>query len=98
MPQRRYITAEEAISLLPEGNEIHTFYNVPFGLVGADWDRADILQKLAEADKIEIAGETARSIGHGLAVYDNDTKWQSEVLFVETDKYKLNEFDPIEEA
>lgn len=98
MPQRRYITAEEAISLLPEGNEIHTFYNVPFGLIGADWDRADIIQKLTEADKIEIAGETARSMGHGLAVYNNDTQWQSEVLFVETDKDKLNIFDSAEEG
>ena len=93
---RRFITADEAIALLPEGDEIHTFYQMGGALVGADWDRADILQKLVECDKIEIAGDQARAMGHGLAVYRSDSKWQSEVLFVETDEKKLNAFDPVE--
>ena len=94
--KRRFITADEAIDLLPEGDSIHTFYNESFGLIGADWDRADILQKLIESDKIEITGPEARSMGHGLAVYNNDTKWQKDVLFIETDKEKLDAFDPQE--
>ena len=94
---RRYITAQEAISLLPDRDEIHTFYDEPFGLIGADWDRADVIQKITESDKIEITGEAARSLGHGIAVYNDDTKLQSEVLFVETDEEKLDAFDPVEE-
>lgn len=91
---RRFITVEEAIALLPEGDYIHTFYQMGSTLVGADWDRADILQKLTECDKIEVAGDQARAMGHGLAVYRSDAKWQSDILFIETDENKLNAFDP----
>lgn len=92
---RRFITAEEAIGLLPEGENIHTFYNEFWGLIGADWSREEVIDKLKKSDKIEITGEIARSMNHGLAVFNNDTKLQSEILFVETDKKKLDEFDPV---
>ena len=90
---RRYITADEAINLLPDKNEIHTFINTPRTLLGADWSREDVIERLHTADKIEIAGEQARSMGHGLAVYDDSAKYQSDILFVETDKDKLDKFD-----
>lgn len=61
---RRYITADEAIKLLPEGDTIHTFVNIPMGLIGADWDRQEVIEKLRGSDKIEITGEQARSLGH----------------------------------
>lgn len=93
---KRFISAEQAISLLPEGDEIHTFYNMPFGVLGADWSRQDVIDKLNESDKIEITGEMARSMKHGIAVYNDDTKRQSDVLFIETDENKLDAFDPIE--
>lgn len=96
--ERRFITTEEAIALIPQDDEIHTFYQMGNSLVGADWDRADILQKLSECDKLEIAGGMARSMGHGLAVYRSDTKWQSDVLFIQTDEDKLNAFDPPQEV
>ena len=95
---RRFITAEEAIKLLPDGDTIHTFYNCGMGLIGGDWYREDIIQKLTESDMIEICGEQARALGHGLAAYNNDTRFQSEVLFIETDKEKLDTFDPPQEV
>lgn len=95
---RKYITPEEAISLLPDKDMIHTFYNHPRTLLGADWDREDIIEKLKEVDKIELTGENARKMGHGIAVYNDDIKWQSEVLFVETDEEKINAFDPMGES
>lgn len=91
---RKFITVEEAVDLLPEGDYIHTFFNMPFGLLGADWSREDVIDKFKTSDKIELTGEQARSLGHGLAVYNNDTKKQSEILFVETDMKKLLSFDP----
>lgn len=93
---KKYLSAEQAISLLPEGDEIHTFYNMPFGVLGADWSRQKVIDKLKESDKIEITGEMARSMKHGIAVYNDDTKRQSDVLFIETDENKLDAFDPIE--
>lgn len=94
---KRYITAEEAIGLLPERDGIHVFINGPFGLIGTDLDRQEILDKLKSADKIELTGETARNLGHGLAVYNDNAKLQSDILFIETDEEKLNKFDPEEE-
>lgn len=95
---RKFITVEEAVNLLPEGDYIHTFFNMPFGLLGADWSREDVIDKFKTSDKIELTGEQARSLGHGLAVYNNDTKKQSEILFVETDMKKLLSFDLDEEV
>ena len=91
---RKFITVEEAVDLLPDGDYIHTFFNMPFGLLGADWSREDVIDKFKTSDKIELTGEQARSLGHGLAVYNNDTKKQSEILFVETNMKKLLSFDP----
>lgn len=95
---KRYITAEEAADLLPDRDAIHTFKGVGPVLIGADWDREGVLNKLKTSDKIEIAGETARNMGHGLAVYNDNAKLQSDILFIETEEEKLNQFDPPEEG
>ena len=94
---KKYLNAEEAIALLPESEIIHTFYSTGICLVGGDWDRADILHKLTEVDRIEIAGHSARSMEHGLAAYNNGARLE-DVLFIETDKAKLDAFDPIAET
>lgn len=94
---KKFLTVEQAISLLPEGETIHTFYG-GVALIGADWERQEVIDKLKSVDKIEIAGEMARNMGHGLAVYNNDAKYMSDILFVETDKRKLDAFDPIMES
>ena len=96
--KKKFITPDQAKELLPKGKYIHTFYNEPFGLlVGADWKRKAIIDKLKKSDNIELTGETARNMGHGLAVYDNGAT-QRDILFIETDEKKLNEFDPLTEG
>lgn len=94
---KKFLTAEQAISLLPEGETIHTFYG-GVALIGAEWERQDVIDKLKSVDKIEIAGEFARRMGHGLAVYNDSAEYLSDILFVETDKKKLDAFDPIVES
>lgn len=86
---RTYITAEQAISVLPDGDSVHTFYNPGFGLVGADWSKEDITDKLRRSDIIELTGPAARGMGHGMCVYNKDTKRQSDILFVETDEARV---------
>lgn len=86
---KTYITAEQAISVLPDGDSIHTFYNPGFGLVGADWSREDIIEKILNSDIIELTGEMARGTGHGMCAYNNDTKYHDEILFIETDETRL---------
>lgn len=89
-----YLNYDEAVSLLPNGDNIHTFYNASFGLMGADWSRAEILKKLKEADiVIELTGEQARSMRHGICAYNKKAQYQSEILFIETDEGKLSDFE-----
>lgn len=97
MNGRRFINADEAISLLPDGDEIHTTIQGGMMFIGADWSREDIIDKIQKSERIEIAGPNARAMGHGLALYDKNAKYQSDILFVETDKAKLDAFDPQEE-
>lgn len=91
---RRYISYDEAVSLLPDSETVHTFINESFGLIGADWNRADILDKLKKSDIIEIAGKMARGTRHGICAYNKTAKHQNEILFIETDKERLEAFDP----
>ena len=86
---KTYITTEQAISVLPDGDTVHTFYNPGFGLVGADWSKEDITDKLRRSDIIELTGPAARGMGHGMCVYNKDTKWQSDILFIETDEERV---------
>lgn len=76
---------------MPEGDTVHTLYNLPGILVGADWSLAEVLHVLgAEGVRIELAGEKARETGHGMCVHPNKEKYyQSEILFIETDPDRL---------
>ena len=91
--KRRYISYEEAVLLLPDGEYVHTFYNASFGLVGADWSREEILDKLRKSDVIELTGSRARAMSHGMCAYNKDAKYHDEILFIETDSDKLEKLD-----
>ena len=94
---KRFLTAAEAIALLPASEFVHTFYNEPFALVGADWTKSEIMDEIRKADKIELTGEGARKLNHGIALYNKNIKFQDEILFVETDPERLERFDPQDE-
>lgn len=91
-----FITADEAIGLLPEGEYIHTFR--PSGVILADWLREAVIDLIRKSDSLELTGKLARSLGHGLAIYNFDAKMQPDILLVETDMEKLQALDPDEEA
>lgn len=91
--EKRFLTAEEAISILPDGEYVHTTYQTGFVFVGADWDREDIIDKIRNSEKREITGPNARAKGHGLALYPQGAKFQSDILFVETDMKRLEELE-----
>lgn len=94
---KRFISVREAIALLPASEFVHTFYNEPFGLVGADWTKSEIMDEIRRADIIELTGEGARNLKHGIAIYKKGTKRQDEILFIETDPERLEAFDPQDE-
>ena len=94
MNDMKYILKyDEAVTLLPDRDSIHTFYNEAWGLIGADWSRKEILDKLSQPESvIELTGKQACAVKHGIAVYNKNAKYQREILFVETDEEKLLAF------
>ena len=95
---KAYITTEQAISVLPDGDSVHTFYNPGFGLVGADWSKEDITDKLRGSDIIELTGPGARGMNHGICAYNKDAKFQSDILFIETDEARVSALEKELEA
>ena len=85
---KAFITAEQAIAILPEGETVHTFYNNPVALVGADWERSEVEDKIKKSDFRELTGPGAKGMHHGLCVY-NKGDTQGDILFIETDDAKL---------
>lgn len=73
---KTYLTKEQAIPVLPNGGTNHTFYNPGFGLVGADWERDDILDKIEKSDIVELTGPGARGMGHGIHDLD-ESGWSN---------------------
>lgn len=96
MSKRRYLTVEEAVSILPTGDEIHTQIQQGMVFIGADWSREEILDKIRKTEIREVTGPLARGMGHGLVLYNRNAKYQSDLLFVETDKTRLDALDPEE--
>lgn len=96
MIDRIFLSEQQAIDLLPEGERIHTFLNAPLALIGSDWSREDVIDKIRRSDFREVAGNGARSMEHGLAVYDSGYALM-DVVFFETDMEKLNVLYPAEE-
>ena len=88
--KKRFITYEEAVSLLIDGENVHTFKQGGSILWGCDWSREYVLQGLKNADHIELAGETARGMKHGIVFYNDK---DCDPVFVETNEDKLVEFD-----
>lgn len=90
--EKRFITAEEAASLLNDGDNIHTFVN-PNGamLIGADWQRSEVIKLLEEqSGKIEIGGEMCRKMAHAIVVWRGN-----DPLFIENNRQKMDAFDPV---
>lgn len=68
---REFISLETALSLLPDGDAVHTFRMAGSIWLGADMNKADLVEKLRAANVIEVAGPMARSLRHGLCITDH---------------------------
>lgn len=83
-----FLTPEQAISTLLEGDYIHTFRNPNGMMLGCDWKRKDIINLINEnPNKIELGGDTCRGMKHGLIIHSDG------ILFIECDDSILGTFD-----
>jgi hypothetical protein len=84
--ERVFLTADQAIALLPDSDKVHTFEQPSgFTLIGANWDKQTVIDALKAAPEqgIELTGETATSMGHGLCFQDKSAgEWRT--VFCET--------------
>lgn len=80
------LTADEAISLLPEGPYVHNYKNPGAGLmIGVDFERDSAEQCIRDAVQREIGGPGCQRMKHGLVVWRTET----DLSFFETDMDKL---------
>lgn len=69
--EKEFITFEEAVKMLPDGDYVHTFRSSAPGIViGADWSREDLLEKMKKAG-LELSGAAATAMKHGIALIDD---------------------------
>jgi len=63
------LTPDQAESLLPHGERVHSFVNPPWGFVGCDSSREAVVRLIREAKLLEIGGERAKRMKHALVVH-----------------------------
>ncbi len=81
------LTADEAISLLADGDHVHNYANPSAGMfLGVDYERAHAEKHIREAIQREIAGPGCKRMKHALAVWSSQTR----VTFFETDMDKVD--------
>lgn len=87
---RVILTKEEALSLLPDDEYIHTFRGLDRVIIGADHERKELVEEI-EHCKCEIGGPMCRALDHGLVVWTGN-----DPLFVKTRLNSLELFDLFE--
>lgn len=73
------LTFEQAVAMLPDGEEVHTFRQAGWALLGASWPREKIIAAIKEWGA-ELSGPAATGTDHGLALRQDGRG----VLFIET--------------
>lgn len=74
---RIVLTTEQALGMLPDDDDIHTFRNPGGIMLGCDWTRDAITQAI-ENNECELGGEMCKRMNHGLVIWVD-----SKPLFVE---------------
>lgn len=83
------VTKEQALRLIGNDKEIHTYRKYPMALLGEYWSRTRLLQAFDKyEDTLQLSGETAVSLKHGLVLKDNKG-----YLFIKTIEQVLSEVE-----
>ena len=81
--KRIFLSKDQAIAMLPQGQTIHVFRNQGLLLVGADWSRSEIIDLLVHSKTIEIGGSQCRALGHPIAAFDGEGYFFIEAILPE---------------
>lgn len=87
--ERQTMTLNDAMAVLPADDTIHAVFNPKDGiLLGASWEREDVLELLQKVERIEVTGQLAQKDGYGIAVLEPIT---GDWLFIKTTRRTDNE-------
>lgn len=75
-----FLPLEVAVGMITENKYVHTFRQGGMIIIGADWERDDLISAM-EKHGVQLAGEQATQMGHGLCLKDDRG-----FLFIETKK------------
>lgn len=83
------VSKEQAKKMVLENDGmVHTFYNMPFGILGGDHDLESVNADIDKSYACAKTGPDAARMGHGLAIIPFKDCNQIDILFVETKKLK----------
>jgi len=77
--ERVTLTPEQLDAMMLPGEEVHTFMQAGSVILGAHWNRKEILDA-ARKNGAELSGETATKMLHGAVTWDDEKR----VVFIET--------------
>lgn len=66
---RVILTPEKAEEMLPNEEHIHTFRQSGPILLGADWEKSELIDAFSKYP-VELSGEEATAMGHGIVFRD----------------------------
>lgn len=93
--EKMILTADEAIGLLREGDNIHNIINnIPGIFIGCDYTRADAEKHIRDAVACEIGGAGCKTMKHALVVWSSETR----MSFFETDMNKVEAMECAKET
>ena len=67
--KRVVLTADQAMGLLPDGEAVHVIVDTGACLLGAGWDRTQVLDLVRSGARCEVGGDQCRRYDHGLVVW-----------------------------
>jgi len=89
------LTADEAISLLPDGEYVHNYINnVANMFIGCDYTRDDAEKHIRESVACEIGGPHSKRMNHALIVWSTTT----DMSFFATDPERVEAMERAKEA
>jgi hypothetical protein len=83
-----FLTVDEAVSLFKSQDSAHSINVIGPMIMGFEWSIPGVRKKLAECTDLQVAGDTARGMGHGIAATEPDGQF----IFFEHDEDALTAF------
>lgn len=92
--EKIFITPDEALALIPDGEYVHNFATGGFVMLGCDFSREGAREAFEAAKEIEIGGPQCQAMRHPIVVHEHGGRY----TFFEADMDRFYEKFPDEKA